>query len=127
MQSSMWHTLLVLSSIKDILKYYRGNGTVSEDLFIINRMFPKNMEHLDIEPHVGDTIGRIRNIEKKNSEYERVEVATLIGLYTSLESYFTSLFYEELNNGLPEDVQELITSDEPSLENLKETLKTLLQ
>ncbi len=117
MQSTLWHILLVLSSIKDIIQFYEGES--DEETFIRNRFFPKNFEFLEVSNEIEDTLDAIRLLEK-NKTNNRV----LVSLYLKLEEYFKQYFYKEIEKGIPKDVQELSLEDD-YLKNLKITFNQL--
>lgn len=120
MHSKMWHILLVLSSVKDIIRYYEGKA--DEETFIVNRLFTKNFEHLEITNLVASTIDNIRDAELMRSKPDKV----LAYMYGYLETYFTLLFHQELDNGIPQDVKDLKLDDyDESLNNVKKTFDTL--
>ena len=120
MHSKMWHILLVLSSVKDIIRYYEGKA--DEETFIVNRLFTKNFEHLEITNLVASTIDNIRDAELMRSKPDKV----LAYMYGYLETYFTLLFHQELYNGIPQDVKDLKLDDyDESLNNVKKTFDTL--
>lgn len=119
MQSNLWHILLILSSIKEILKYYGGESTYDD--FMFYRLFPKNFQYLTLSSEIYTKMYEIRQLEAKDKPAKEI-----LALYQFLEISFTTLFYKEIEQGIPEDVQN-ISLEDIYLKDLKFTLNNLIR